>query len=101
MNSARTRCIINTLPVLRGQIEVAKRVGWVLCMPSFPVASPVQLPGLRPGDCNFPPRASQPSTASVASSPYGGTLLSSPVSPKQENGTSPSEALADAPKLSS
>ncbi|KAG8142511.1 putative Sterile alpha motif domain-containing protein [Naja naja] len=40
--------------------QVAKRVGWVLCMPSFPVASPVQLPGLRPGDCNFPPAELRP-----------------------------------------
>ncbi|KAG8142516.1 putative Sterile alpha motif domain-containing protein [Naja naja] len=56
MNSARTRYVIKILPVLRGQIEVAKRVGWVLCMPSFPVASPVQ----RPADCNLPPTVLRP-----------------------------------------
>ncbi|KAG8142475.1 hypothetical protein E2320_006367 [Naja naja] len=58
MNSARTRYVIHILPVLRSQIEVAKRMGRVLCMPTFPAASPVQ-----PADCNLPPELTQPSTA--------------------------------------
>ncbi|XP_058017275.1 sterile alpha motif domain-containing protein 11 isoform X2 [Ahaetulla prasina] len=89
-------------PALKIRSQVAKRVGRVLYMASFPVAFPLQPPGLRPADCNLPPAELRPpSTGSVASSPYGGTLLPSRVSPKQENGTSLLAALADAPKLPS
>ncbi|XP_026537357.1 sterile alpha motif domain-containing protein 11 isoform X2 [Notechis scutatus] len=85
-------------PALKIRSQVAKRVGRVLYMASFPVAFPLQPPGLRPADCNLPPAELRPpSTGSVASSPYGGTLLPSRVSPKQENGTS-LLALGDAPK---
>ncbi|KAG8142514.1 hypothetical protein E2320_006398, partial [Naja naja] len=66
--------------------QVAKRVGWVLCA-QFPVASPVQLPGLRPADCNFPPLGLSPTLHSKRG-PYGGSF-SQPSLPKQENGTSP------------
>ncbi|KAG8142264.1 hypothetical protein E2320_006196 [Naja naja] len=55
MNSARTRCLINTFPVLRGQIQIAKRMSQGLCMPSFPEASPVQ-----PANCNLPPAELRP-----------------------------------------
>ncbi|XP_026581132.1 sterile alpha motif domain-containing protein 11-like, partial [Pseudonaja textilis] len=85
-------------PALKIRSQVAKRVGRVLYMASFPVAFPLQPPGLRPADCNLPPAELRPpSTGSVASSPFGGTLLPSRVSPKQENGTS-LLALGDAPK---
>ncbi|KAG8142422.1 putative Sterile alpha motif domain-containing protein [Naja naja] len=80
MNSARTRYVIHILPVLRGQIEVAKRMGRVLCMPTFPVASPVQ-----PADCNLPPAELRPTFHSEALSPYR-ALLSSRVSPSRKMG---------------
>ncbi|XP_039223103.1 sterile alpha motif domain-containing protein 11 isoform X2 [Crotalus tigris] len=88
-------------PALKIRSQVAKRVGRVLYMASFPVAFPLHPPGLRPTDCNLPPAELRPpSTGSVASSPYGGTLLPSRVSPKQENGTSVL-ALGDVPKAPS
>ncbi|XP_032088011.1 sterile alpha motif domain-containing protein 11 isoform X2 [Thamnophis elegans] len=86
-------------PALKIRSQVAKRIGRVLYMASFPVAFPLQPPGLRPADCNLPPAELRPPSAgSVASSPYGGTLLPSRVSPKQENGTSLLVSLGDVPK---
>ncbi|KAM6434713.1 sterile alpha motif domain-containing protein 11 isoform 3-T3 [Liasis olivaceus] len=86
-------------PALKIRSQVAKRVGRVLYMASFPVAFPLQPPGLRPTDCNLPPvELRPPSTGSVASSLYGGTLLPSRVSPKQENGTPLLAALGDSTK---
>ncbi|XP_063173512.1 sterile alpha motif domain-containing protein 11 isoform X2 [Candoia aspera] len=85
-------------PALKIRSQVAKRVGRVFYMASFPVAFPLQPPALRPTDGNLPPTELRPaSTGSVASSPYGGTLLPSRVSPKQENGT-PLMALGDPTK---
>ncbi|KAL8198374.1 UNVERIFIED_CONTAM: Sterile alpha motif domain-containing protein 11 [Gekko kuhli] len=75
-------------PALKIRSQVAKRVGRVLYMASFPMAFPLQPPGLRPTDRDLPPADLRPSsTGSVASSPYGGSLLpASRISPKQENG---------------
>ncbi|XP_015267152.1 PREDICTED: sterile alpha motif domain-containing protein 11 isoform X1 [Gekko japonicus] len=75
-------------PALKIRSQVAKRVGRVLYMASFPMAFPLQPPGLRPTERDLPPADLRPSsTGSVASSPYGGSLLpASRISPKQENG---------------
>ncbi|KAJ6658768.1 hypothetical protein lerEdw1_019689 [Lerista edwardsae] len=76
-------------PALKIRSQVAKRVGRVLYMASFPMAFPLQPPGLRPADRDLPPSDLRPpSTGSLASSPYNSTLLpASRISPKQENGT--------------
>ncbi|XP_066493065.1 sterile alpha motif domain-containing protein 11 [Tiliqua scincoides] len=75
-------------PALKIRSQVAKRVGRVLYMASFPMAFPLQPPGLRPADRDLPPSDLRPSsTGSLASSPYNSTLLPpSRISPKQENG---------------
>ncbi|XP_063173732.1 uncharacterized protein LOC134507169 [Candoia aspera] len=80
-------------------VPVAKRVGCMFYVASFPVAFPLQPLALQPTDGNLPPAELRPaSTGSVASSPYGGTLLPSRVSPKQENGTPLMAALGDPAK---
>nr|XP_056720941.1 sterile alpha motif domain-containing protein 11 isoform X2 [Euleptes europaea] len=75
-------------PALKIRSQVARRVGRVLYMASFPMAFPLQPPGLRPTDRDLPPADLRPSsTGSMASSPYSGSLLpASRISPKQENG---------------
>lgn len=75
-------------PLTLSPPQVAKRVGRVLYMASFPMAFPLQPPGLRPADRDLPPSDLRPSsTGSLTSSPYSSTLLPpSRISPKQENG---------------
>ncbi|XP_060115576.1 LOW QUALITY PROTEIN: sterile alpha motif domain-containing protein 11 [Heteronotia binoei] len=75
-------------PALKIRSQVAKRVGRVLYMASFPMAFPLQPPGLRPAERDLPPSDLRPSsTGSMASSPYSSSLLpASRISPKQENG---------------
>ncbi|XP_042334217.1 sterile alpha motif domain-containing protein 11 isoform X2 [Sceloporus undulatus] len=87
-------------PALKIRSQVAKRVGRVLYMASFPMAFPLQPPGLRPTDRDLPPAELRPSsTGSMASSPYNSTLLpSSRISPKQENGNPLLAGLNDAAK---
>ncbi|XP_060614974.2 sterile alpha motif domain-containing protein 11 isoform X5 [Anolis sagrei] len=88
-------------PALKIRSQVAKRVGRVLYMASFPMAFPLQPPGLRPTDRDLPPAAElrPSSTGSVPSSPYHSTLLpTSRVSPKQENGNPLLAGLNDAAK---
>ncbi|XP_053136784.1 sterile alpha motif domain-containing protein 11 isoform X2 [Hemicordylus capensis] len=71
-------------PALKIRSQVAKRVGRVLYMASFPMAFPLQPPGLRPTDRDLPPADLRPPSTG---SPYSSTLLpASRISPKQENG---------------
>nr|XP_015192472.1 PREDICTED: sterile alpha motif domain-containing protein 11 isoform X2 [Lepisosteus oculatus] len=84
-------------PALKIRSQVAKRIGRVLYMTSFPLPFPLQPPALRPPDRE--PPASEirpPSTGSVAS-PYG-VLPPSRISPKQENGNSSSAGIGDITK---
>ncbi|XP_061457261.1 sterile alpha motif domain-containing protein 11 isoform X2 [Rhineura floridana] len=87
-------------PALKIRSQVAKRVGRVLYMASFPMAFPLQPPGFRPTDRDLPPADLRPSsTGSVASSPYNSALLpTSRISPKQENGNPLLAGLNDTPK---
>ncbi|XP_053256798.1 sterile alpha motif domain-containing protein 11 isoform X3 [Podarcis raffonei] len=87
-------------PALKIRSQVAKRVGRVLYMASFPMAFPLQPPGLRPADRDLPPADLRPSsTGSVTSSPYGNALLpASRISPKQENGNPLLAGLSDTSK---
>ncbi|KAM4703820.1 sterile alpha motif domain-containing protein 11 [Rhinophrynus dorsalis] len=74
-------------PALKIRAQVAKRIGRVLYMASFPVAFPLQHPGLRPADTLGGSEIRPPSTGS-AGSPYTNALLPpSRISPKQENGS--------------
>ncbi|KFR16422.1 Sterile alpha motif domain-containing protein 11, partial [Opisthocomus hoazin] len=55
-------------PALKIRSQVAKRVGRVLYMAGFPMAFPLQPPGLRPPERDLPPADLRPaSTGSVAS----------------------------------
>ncbi|XP_063001176.1 sterile alpha motif domain-containing protein 11 isoform X2 [Elgaria multicarinata webbii] len=87
-------------PALKIRSQVAKRVGRVLYVAGFPMAFPLQPPGLRPPDRDLPPAELRPSsTGSVASSPYNSTLIpASRISPKQENGNPLLAGLNDAAK---
>ncbi|XP_044301220.1 sterile alpha motif domain-containing protein 11 isoform X2 [Varanus komodoensis] len=87
-------------PALKIRSQVARRVGRVLYMASFPMAFPLQPPGLRPTDRDLPPVELRPSsTGSVASSPYSSTLVpTSRISPKQENGNPLLAGLSEAAK---
>ncbi|XP_077693324.1 sterile alpha motif domain-containing protein 11 [Eretmochelys imbricata] len=77
-------------PALKIRSQVAKRVGRVLYMASFPMAFPLQPPGLRPPDRDLAPAELRPSSTGSVSSPYSSSLLpASRISPKQENGNPP------------
>ncbi|OXB78189.1 UNVERIFIED_CONTAM: hypothetical protein H355_007331 [Colinus virginianus] len=74
-------------PALKIRSQVAKRVGRVLYMAGFPMAFPLQPPGLRPPDRDLPPSELRPSSTGSVASPFSSTLPSaSRISPKQENG---------------
>eukprot|EP00076_Gallus_gallus_P028632 XP_015152370.2 sterile alpha motif domain-containing protein 11 isoform X3 [Gallus gallus] len=74
-------------PALKIRSQVAKRVGRVLYMAGFPMAFPLQPPGLRPPERDLPPAELRPSSTGSVSSPFGSALPSaSRISPKQENG---------------
>lgn len=66
--------------------QVAKRVGRVLYMAGFPMAFPLQPPGLRPPEREVPAAELRPSSTGSVASPFGGLPSASRVSPKQENG---------------
>lgn len=74
-------------PALKIRAQVAKRLGRVFYVASFPVALPLQPPALR-----APERAltsgEQPPSPATAPSPFGGGHpTAGQASPKQENGT--------------
>ncbi|KAM6371360.1 sterile alpha motif domain-containing protein 11 isoform 2-T2 [Pluvialis apricaria] len=74
-------------PALKIRSQVAKRVGRVLYMAGFPMAFPLQPPGLRPPERDLPAADLRPSSTGSVASPFSGGLPSaSRVSPKQENG---------------
>ncbi|XP_038965041.1 sterile alpha motif domain-containing protein 11 isoform X2 [Rattus norvegicus] len=92
--------LLNTMglklgPALKIRAQVAKRLGRVFYMASFPVALPVQTPSLQapvlsPGH--------QPLSPATTTSPYEGTHLpTGQASPKQENGSGTIALLPGAP----
>ncbi|KAM9115758.1 sterile alpha motif domain-containing protein 11 isoform 3-T3 [Pangshura tecta] len=86
-------------PALKIRSQVAKRVGRVLYMASFPMAFPLQPPGLRPPDRDLVPAELRPSSTGSVSSPFSSSLPASRISPKQENGTpSLMAGINDTPK---
>ncbi|CAH2320061.1 sterile alpha motif domain-containing 11 isoform X1 [Pelobates cultripes] len=76
-------------PALKIRAQVAKRIGRVLYMASFPVAFPLQHPALRPADRDLGAGEIRPPSTGSAGSPYASSLLPpSRISPKHENGGS-------------
>uniref|UniRef100_A0A8C5IVL7 Sterile alpha motif domain containing 11 n=1 Tax=Junco hyemalis TaxID=40217 RepID=A0A8C5IVL7_JUNHY len=72
-------------PALKIRSQVAKRLGRVLCMAGFPLALPLQPPGLRPPEREAAPGELRPASTGSVASPFGGAAPSRG-SPKQENG---------------
>uniref|UniRef100_A0A4X2LZ34 Sterile alpha motif domain containing 11 n=1 Tax=Vombatus ursinus TaxID=29139 RepID=A0A4X2LZ34_VOMUR len=89
-------------PALKIRSHVAKRVGRLFYMTSFPVALPLQAPGLRGTTDREVEGERQPSSPAHTASPFGGSFSASRGSPKQENGT-PSllVGMGDVPKTPS
>ncbi|NXY90439.1 SAM11 protein, partial [Alcedo cyanopectus] len=86
-------------PALKIRSQVAKRVGRVLYMAGFPMAFPLQPPGLRPPERDLPPAELRPASTGSVASPFGSGLPASRASPRQENGNAPGlPALGDASK---
>ncbi|XP_048182375.1 sterile alpha motif domain-containing protein 11 isoform X3 [Corvus hawaiiensis] len=73
-------------PALKIRSQVAKRLGRVLCMAGFPVALPLQPPGLRPPERELAPGELRPASTGSVASPFGSAVPPSRGSPKQENG---------------
>ncbi|XP_027475572.1 sterile alpha motif domain-containing protein 11 isoform X6 [Zalophus californianus] len=74
-------------PALKIRAQVAKRLGRVFYMASFPVALPLQPPTLRAPERELT-SGEQPLSPTTAPSPYGGGHPhAGRASPKQENGT--------------
>ncbi|KAB1269152.1 Sterile alpha motif domain-containing protein 11 [Camelus dromedarius] len=74
-------------PALKIRAQVAKRLGRVFYMASFPVALPLQPPALRASERELT-SGEQPLSPTMAPSPFGGPHPSAGrASPKQENGT--------------
>uniref|UniRef100_A0A8B9XUG3 Sterile alpha motif domain containing 11 n=1 Tax=Bos mutus grunniens TaxID=30521 RepID=A0A8B9XUG3_BOSMU len=74
-------------PALKIRAQVAKRLGRVFYMASFPMALPLQPPTARPPERELS-SGEQPLSPALAPSPYGGVHPpASRTSPKHENGT--------------
>ncbi|XP_073459143.1 sterile alpha motif domain-containing protein 11 isoform X5 [Aquarana catesbeiana] len=75
-------------PALKIRAQVAKRLGRVLYMASFPVAFPLQHPSLRAADRELGSSEIRPPSTGSAGSPFPSALLPpSRISPKHENGS--------------
>ncbi|XP_017527427.3 sterile alpha motif domain-containing protein 11 isoform X2 [Manis javanica] len=76
-------------PALKIRAQVAKRLGRVFYMASFPVALPLQPPTLRVPEQELALTVGEQPSPAVALSPYGGGRPpAGQASPKQENGMS-------------
>ncbi|KAM9299108.1 sterile alpha motif domain-containing protein 11 [Gastrophryne carolinensis] len=75
-------------PALKIRAQVAKRLGRVLYMASFPVAFPLQHPSLRASDRELGSSEIRPPSTGSAGSPFPSALLPpNRISPKHENGS--------------
>ncbi|XP_075047723.1 sterile alpha motif domain-containing protein 11 isoform X3 [Mixophyes fleayi] len=85
--------LLNTMgvklgPALKIRAQVARRIGRVLYMASFPVAFPLQHPSLRAADRDLASNEIRPPSTGSAGSPFPTALLPpSRISPKHENGS--------------
>ncbi|XP_048417788.1 sterile alpha motif domain-containing protein 11 isoform X2 [Stegostoma tigrinum] len=94
--------LLNTMglklgPALKIRAQVAKRIGRVLYMASFPL--PLALPpaALRPPERDLAPTENRPSSTGSVASPYCGLQVSR-ISPKQENGSASVMGIGDLTK---
>ncbi|NWI45391.1 SAM11 protein, partial [Picathartes gymnocephalus] len=71
-------------PALKIRSQVARRLGRVLYMAGFPVALPLQPPGLRPPEREAAAGELRPASTGSVASPFGSAVPSSRGSPKQE-----------------
>ncbi|KAJ8391944.1 hypothetical protein AAFF_G00084150 [Aldrovandia affinis] len=81
-------------PALKIRSQVARRVGRVLYMTSFPLAFPLPPSALRPLEREAPPAENRPPSTGSAPSPYSGAPACR-TSPKQENGSISSAGVCD------
>ncbi|XP_051895481.1 sterile alpha motif domain-containing protein 11 isoform X2 [Pristis pectinata] len=91
--------LLNTMglklgPALKIRAQVAKRIGRVLYMASFPLAMPLPPSALRPPERDLPPAENRPSSTGSVASPYG-NIQASRISPKQENGNASAVGISD------
>ncbi|XP_072334045.1 sterile alpha motif domain-containing protein 11 isoform X2 [Scyliorhinus torazame] len=94
--------LLNTMglklgPALKIRAQVAKRIGRVLYMASFPLALPLPPAVLRPPERDLPPTENRPSSTGSVASPYG-SIQTSRISPKQENGNASTMGMGDLAK---
>ncbi|XP_078413979.1 sterile alpha motif domain-containing protein 11 isoform X5 [Cetorhinus maximus] len=94
--------LLNTMglklgPALKIRAQVAKRIGRVLYMASFPLALPLPPAALRPPERDLPPIENRPSSTGSVASPYGSIQVSR-ISPKQENGNATTMGIGDLSK---
>ncbi|XP_078094855.1 sterile alpha motif domain-containing protein 11 isoform X2 [Mustelus asterias] len=94
--------LLNTMglklgPALKIRTQVAKRIGRVLYMASFPLALPLPPAALRPPERDLAPTENRPSSTGSVASPYG-SLQASRISPKQENGNASTMGISDLTK---
>ncbi|NWZ86195.1 SAM11 protein, partial [Poecile atricapillus] len=71
-------------PALKIRSQVAKRLGRVLYMAGFPLALPLQPPGLRPPEREVAPGELRPASTGSVASPFGSAVPASRGSPKQQ-----------------
>lgn len=72
-------------PALKIRSQVARRIGRIFYMTSFPLALPLPPSALRPPERE--PMETRPPSSGSPSSPYSGPSAPSRASPKQENGS--------------
>ncbi|XP_072888384.1 sterile alpha motif domain-containing protein 11 isoform X2 [Hemitrygon akajei] len=94
--------LLNTMglklgPALKIRAQVAKRIGRVLYMASFPLAMPLPPAALRPPERDLPHPENRPSSTGSVASPYAG-IPASRISPKQENGNASAIGISDVSK---
>lgn len=77
--------------------QVARRIGRIFYMTSFPLALPLPPSALRPPDRDPLPSETRPPSSGSTSSPFSAPLACR-ASPKQENGNPPSAGSYDSTK---
>ncbi|XP_076132543.1 sterile alpha motif domain-containing protein 11 isoform X2 [Alosa pseudoharengus] len=81
-------------PALKIRSQVARRIGRIFYMTSFPLALPLPPSALRPPDRDPLPMETRPPSAGSTSSPYSGPAAGR-ATPKQENGSAVSAGAYD------
>uniref|UniRef100_A0A672K4X2 Sterile alpha motif domain containing 11 n=1 Tax=Sinocyclocheilus grahami TaxID=75366 RepID=A0A672K4X2_SINGR len=85
-------------PALKIRSQVARRIGRIFYMTSFPLALPLPPSALRPTDRDPLPTETRPPSTGSTSSPFSVPPLACRASPKQENGNPSSAGAYDSTK---